>query len=257
MNAKQALSVQGKKILITGGARGIGKAVARVLLEAGAETALVDIDAPMAKKSAAELSALTGGRCEGLTCDVTDPAGVQAMTERFVQRFGRLDGVFNNAGICIHRPALDVSPEEWNAVIGTNLTGVFCVAQASARLFVRQGGGGAIVNTASMSGTIVNVPQQQAAYNASKAAVVHLTKSLAVEWAPLGIRVNCISPGYIETEMTGAVRQDWRDAWVASIPFGRMGRPEELAGAVIYLLSDAAGYTSGSQILIDGCFTCV
>ena len=257
MQLARMLCVKDKKILITGGARGIGKTVARMLLEAGAEIALVDIDGPMAEHTAGELSALTGGRCEAIGCDVTDPAGVQSMMERFASLLGRLDGVFNNAGICIHKPALEVLPEEWSAVINTNLSGIFYVAQASARQFIRQGGGGAIVNTASMSGTIVNLPQQQAAYNASKAAVVHLTKSLAVEWAPMGIRVNCISPGYIETEMTGAVRQDWRDRWVESIPFKRMGKPEELAGAVLYLLCDGASYTSGAELIIDGCFTCV
>ncbi len=108
-----------------------------------------------------------------------------------------------------------------------------------------------------MSGTIVNIPQAQASYNASKAAVIHLTKSLAVELAPKGIRMNSISPGYIKTELTGTVRQDWQDAWVDMIPFKRMGTPEELAGAVIYLLSDASTYTSGADLIIDGCFTTV
>ena len=103
----------------------------------------------------------------------------------------------------------------------------------------------------------VNIPQGQASYNASKAGVVHLTKSLAVEWAPLGIRVNCISPGYIQTEMTGSVREDWRQIWTDMIPFKRMGTPEELAGAVIYLLSDASTYTSGADLIIDGCFVTV
>ena len=108
-----------------------------------------------------------------------------------------------------------------------------------------------------MSATIVNIPQGQASYNASKAGVRHLTKSLAIEWADKGIRVNSISPGYIRTEMTGNVRQDWQDFWVSTIPFKRMGKPDELAGAVIYLLSDASTYTSGCDILVDGCFTVV
>jgi NAD(P)-dependent dehydrogenase (short-subunit alcohol dehydrogenase family) len=108
-----------------------------------------------------------------------------------------------------------------------------------------------------MSGTIVNLPQPQASYNASKAAVVHLTKSLAVEWAEYGIRVNSISPGYIFTEMTAHVRKDWTDHWESMTPFKRMGKPEELSGAVIYLASDCSGYTSGCDIIIDGCFTCV
>jgi sorbose reductase len=182
---------------------------------------------------------------------------VAQMMKEFLASFGRLDGIFNNAGICHHKSALEVTAQEWRRVMDVNLDGVFLVAQAAALQFIAQGSGGAIVNTASMSGTIVNVPQQQASYNASKAAVVHLTKSLAVEWAEHGIRVNCISPGYIYTDMTAAVRSDWVEEWLKLIPFHRMGKPEELAGAVLYLLSDAASYTSGADLIIDGCFTSV
>jgi NAD(P)-dependent dehydrogenase (short-subunit alcohol dehydrogenase family) len=157
----------------------------------------------------------------------------------------------------LHKPALEVSPQEWLKVVDVNLNGIYYVATAFARYLVAHGKTGNVVNTASMSGTIVNIPQGQASYNASKAAVAHLSKSLAVEWAPLGIRVNSISPGYIRTEMTGTVRKDWQDYWVSTIPFRRMGTPEELAGAVIYLLSDASTYTSGHDMIIDGCFTVV
>jgi NAD(P)-dependent dehydrogenase (short-subunit alcohol dehydrogenase family) len=134
---------------------------------------------------------------------------------------------------------------------------VFYVARAFAEYLAAHGKGGSIINTASMSGTIVNYPQEQASYNTSKAALVHMTKSLAVEWAPKGILVNCISPGYIATEMLQFIRQDWKDYWTSIIPFRRLGKPEELAGAVIYLASDASTYTSGSELIIDGCFTCV
>lgn len=134
---------------------------------------------------------------------------------------------------------------------------VFFMAQAFGRYLIKHNKKGSIVNTASMSATIVNIPQGQASYNSSKAGVAHLTKSLAVEWALQGIRVNSISPGYIRTEMTGTVRKDWQDYWVSTIPFKRMGTPDELAGAVIYLLSDASSYTSGADLLIDGCFTVV
>lgn len=256
MKLSEQLSVSGMKLIITGGARGIGKTVAKMLLEEGAEVALVDINAEMASDSAAELSR-SCSKCVGIHCDVTRPESVAAMMDEFISRFGRLDGVFNNAGISVHVPALDMAPEDWQNVMDVNLNGIFFIAQAAARQFITQGSKGAIVNTASMSGTIVNVPQQQASYNASKSAVVHLTKSLAVEWAPYGIRVNCISPGYIYTDMTASVRKDWIDEWLRLIPFRRMGKPEELAGAVLYLLSDAASYTSGTNIIIDGCFTCI
>lgn len=189
--------------------------------------------------------------------DVTDPEAVDKAIDVAVEKMGTLDLLFNNAGICMHKNAIDVTPDEWLKVINVNLNGIFFVARAFARYLIAHQKNGNIVNTASMSGTIVNIPQGQASYNASKAGVAHLTKSLAVEWAEYGIRVNSISPGYIRTEMTGTVRKDWQDYWVSTIPFRRMGTPEELAGAVIYLLSDASTYTSGLDMLIDGCFTVV
>jgi NAD(P)-dependent dehydrogenase (short-subunit alcohol dehydrogenase family) len=245
----------GKVAVVTGGYQGIGKVVAGYLADAGADVAIFDL--ADASAVAAGIASEYGVRAKAYLCDVTDPEAVRASIAAAAADFGGLDVLFNNAGICIHRDALDVSPEQWLKVIDVNLNGVFYVAREFARYLVADGRGGSIVNTASMSGSIVNVPQGQASYNASKAAVKHLTKSLAVEWAKKGIRVNSISPGYIRTEMTGNVRQDWQDLWVSSIPFGRMGTPEELAGAVIYLLSDASSYTSGHDLVIDGCFTAV
>jgi sorbose reductase len=257
MKLRELFSIEGRKILVTGGARGIGMTVAAMLLEEGAEVALADINTEMVQASAKELQARSGNKCEGLYCDVADQTSVAAMMGRYMKLFGRLDGVFNNAGIAAHKDALEVTSAEWQRIIGVNLNGVFYVAQAAAQQFVEQGTKGSIVNTASMSGTIVNVPQCQAAYNASKAAVIHLTKSLAVEWAEKGIRVNCISPGYIATEMTIHTSQGWQDDWLSHTPFRRMGSPEELAGAVLYLLSDASSFTSGCEIIIDGCYTCI
>ena len=140
-------------------------------------------------------------------------------------------------------------------MIDVNLNGIFYVAVSFCRWVSSRGKKGSIINTASMSGLIVNIPQKQASYNASKAGVIHLTKTLAVEWADKGIRVNSISPGYIATDLIQDVREDWKNQWVSMIPFGRMGKPEELAGAVVYLASDAASYTSGCNIVIDGCYT--
>ena len=146
--------------------------------------------------------------------------------------------------------------EQWQRVIDINLTGVWNSCKAEAELML-ESGGGSIINIASMSGIIVNRGLDQAHYNCSKAGVIHLSKSLAMEWVGKGIRVNSISPGYIRTEMTGTVREDWQEYWISTIPFKRMGTPEELAGAVIYLLSDASTYTSGLDMIIDGCFTIV
>lgn len=248
-------SLAGKVAIVTGGNQGIGKVVAAYLADAGADIVIVDIvDATV---TAGEIAEKYEVRTAALLCDVTNPDDVQACIEKAAEKMGTLDLLFNNAGICVHKDALDCEPGDWQKVVDVNLNGIFYMAQAFGKYIVENHRTGNIVNTASMSGVIVNVPQGQASYNASKAGVAHLTKSLAVEWALKGIRVNSISPGYIRTEMTGTVRQDWQDLWVNSIPFRRMGTPEELAGAVIYLLSDASSYTSGSDILIDGCFTVV
>lgn len=245
-------SLQGKVTVVTGGNQGIGKVVAHALAGQGSDVAI--FDRADGEKTAEEIAREHGVRAKAYRVDVTEPSQVKETFAAAARDFGTLDLLFNNAGIVLHKPALECTPEDFTNVVNVNLNGVFFVAQAFAQYLLSQGKTGNIVNTASMSATIVNVPQGQASYNSSKAGVKHLTKSLAVEWAPLGIRVNCISPGYIATEMTDQVREDWRKLWIDSIPFKRMGTPEELAGAVIYLLSDAATYTSGADIIIDGCF---
>lgn len=245
--------LEGKTALVTGGYRGIGKAVAEGMAAAGANIVLWDlIDAAEVAKGIAEKY---GVKVRAFVCDVTDPAQVEETMKQAGKAMGTLDILFNNAGIGPHKDALEVSPAEWQKVINVNLNGIFYVATAFARYLVSQGKGGSIINTASMSGLIVNVPQQQASYNASKAGVIHLTKTLAVEWAEKGIRVNSISPGYIATDLISGVRSDLREQWISMIPFGRMGKPEELTGAVVYLASGAASYTSGCNIVIDGCYT--
>jgi NAD(P)-dependent dehydrogenase (short-subunit alcohol dehydrogenase family) len=254
---KDLFSIQDRAILVTGGAQGIGRTVAQTLVESGARVGLVDINRDKVQETAAAIERATGGVCAAWAGDVTDPDQVGLFMDEFVGRFGTIDAVFNNAGITYFKPAEQLSPAEWQKVIDVNLHGVFYVAQAAARQFIKAGKPGSIVNTASMSGVIVNIPQEQASYNTSKSAVIHLTKSLAVEWAKYKIRVNCISPGYIRTDMTGSVRADWVAYWEDLIPFKRMGTPEELTGAVIYLISDASTYTSGANLVIDGCFTCI
>jgi sorbose reductase len=256
-NISGRFSVKGKKIIVTGGARGIGKCVASCLAAEGAEIAILDLSGDLAKEVAHEILTSTGSKCAAFQCDVTNPAQVTATIDTIAKEFGSIDAVFNNAGICLHKAALDLNFDEWYNIINVNLNGVFLVAQAVGRYFVKNNIKGSIVSTASMSATIVNIPQKQASYNASKAAVVHLTKSLAVEWAEYGIRVNCISPGYTFTDMTEKVDIKLRNIWTDTIPFKRMGRPDELAGAVLYFMSDASTYTSGCDLIIDGCFTCV
>lgn len=245
--------LNGKVTIVTGGARGIGAAIARELAREGSDIVVFDLSDPT--QTVNSIAEEFGVRTFGVSVDVTDPDAVEAAIALAAGELGTLDLLFNNAGVCLHKPALDCTPLDFTRVIDINLNAIFFVAQAFARYLVAQEKGGSIVNTASMSGTIVNVPQGQASYNASKAGVIHLTKSLAVEWAPLGIRVNSISPGYIWTDMTGHVREDWRQIWESNAPQKRMGTPKELAGAVIYLLSDASTYSTGSDIIIDGGYT--
>ncbi|NMB42755.1 MAG: SDR family oxidoreductase [Clostridiales bacterium] len=246
-------SLKGKVCVVTGGYQGIGEVVAGAIAEAGADIAIFDLQD--ASHVADNIAKEHNVRAKAYVCDVSSPDSVQECIDKAANDFGTLDLLFNNAGICVHKPALECEPNDWLKVINVNLNGVFFVAQAFGRYLVANNKKGNIVNTASMSATIVNVPQGQASYNASKAAVVHLTKSLAVEWVDKGIRVNCISPGYIRTAITGNSNPDWQKLWIESIPFKRMGTPEELAGAVIYLLSEASTYTSGCDLIIDGCFT--
>jgi NAD(P)-dependent dehydrogenase (short-subunit alcohol dehydrogenase family) len=189
--------------------------------------------------------------------DVTKEAEVDKALEETVSRFGSIDIVFNNAGICIHKPTFDANIDEWKNVINVNLTGVYVVSRAAGKIMAKANTKGSIINMGSMSGSIVNIPQWQASYNASKAGVIHLSKSLAVEWAEYGIRVNSLSPGYIATPMSVDTPQELKDAWEPLMPMHRMGTPEELVGAVIYLASGCSTYTNGCNVIVDGAYTCV
>jgi len=253
---KCMFSLEGKTSVVTGGARGIGKVVALEMANAGSNIAVVDVLGDVAAATAAEIEKTHGVKAKAYVCDVTNPTQVNSVMDEIASDFGNLDVLFNNAGIVLHKPALDVTPDEWLNVINVNLNGVFFVAQAFAKKLVKAKRPGSIINTASMSGTIVNIPQPQASYNSSKAAVIHLTKSLAIELAEHDIRVNSISPGYIETDLTSHVRKDWIDEWLKLTPIKRLGRPEELASMVVLLAGDSSKFTTGSDIIMDGAFTC-
>lgn len=257
MGIIEKMRLDGKKIFVTGGARGIGKSVATAFCEAGADVAIVDVDIETARATAEELAGLTGRKVIAIQADVTDPAQVDDMVKTVVETFGRLDVAFCNAGICMNIPAEEMTFEQWNKVININLTGVFLTAQAAGKVMLKQGYG-SIINTASMSGHIVNVPQPQCSYNASKAGVILLTKSLAIEWAKRGVRVNCISPGYIATELTlnSPHLKPLIEQWNAMAPLGRMGKPEELQSVCVYLAGDTSSFTTGADFTVDGAFTC-
>ena len=258
MGIMERMRLDGKKTLVTGGARGIGKSIATALTEAGAEVAIVDINIETAEATANELCK-KGKKVIAIDADVTDPVQVDRMLIKFVKEFGELNIAFCNAGICINVPALEMTLEQWKKVLDVNLTGVFLVAQAAGKQMMKQGKGGSIINTASMSAQIVNFPQPQCSYNASKAGVVQLTRSLAVEWAKQGIRVNSISPGYIGTDLTlgSSYLRPLIKKWNAMTPLHRLGKPEELQAIAVYLAGDASSFTTGSDFLIDGAFTCI
>lgn len=257
MSIIESMRLNGKRIFVTGGARGIGKSVATAFAEAGADVAIVDVDIAEAQKTAKEIADKTGQKTIAVQTDVTNPEQVDAMVETVVSELGGLEAAFCNAGICINTPADEMTFEQWKKVIDINLSGVFLTATAAGKYMLAHGGG-SIINTASMSGHIVNVPQPQCAYNASKAGVIMLTKSLAVEWAKKGVRVNSISPGYIGTELISNAPHlvPLIEQWNAMAPMGRLGKPEELQSICVYLAGDTSGFTTGSDIVVDGAFTC-
>jgi NAD(P)-dependent dehydrogenase (short-subunit alcohol dehydrogenase family) len=258
MGIIEKLRLDNKKAFVTGGARGIGYNIAIALAEAGADVAIVDMDEKTARESAEKIAASTGRKTIAIRADVTSKAEVDEMIDGILKTFGRIDAAFCNAGICMNIPAEEMTLEDWNKVIAINLTGVFLTAQAAGKVMIKQGGG-SIVNTASMSAHIVNVPQPQCSYNTSKAGVIQLTKSLAVEWALKQVRVNCISPGYIGTDLilNSEFLKPLIEQWNAMSPLKRMGRPDELQAIAVYLAGDSSAFTTGSDFVIDGAFTCI
>ena len=257
MGIVERMRLDGKKGCVTGAARGIGKCTARAFAEAGADVAIVDMDLETAEQTAAEIAAATGRKVIALKCDVTSEDEVKAMVEAVVEGLGGLDFCHANAGICINAPADEMTYAQWKKNIDVNLNSVF-LTDTIAGKYMLANGGGSIINTASMSAHIVNVPQPQCAYNASKAGVIQLTKSLGLEWATRGVRVNSISPGYIGTDLTlsSPTLQPLIEKWNAMAPTGRLGKPEELESICVYLAGDTSTFTTGADFTIDGAFTC-
>ncbi len=253
MTVLSAFDLHGRTAVVTGSTRGLGRAFARALAEAGADIVIVGRDAIAAAEVAAELSAI-GAQTLTVLADLTHRSEVEGVLTAAVERFGRVDILINNAGACIHRPALEVSDDEWRQVMAVNLDALWISCQVFGRHMVEQGGGN-IVNIGSMSAQIVNRPQWQPAYNASKAAVHHLTRSLAAEWAPLGVRVNALAPGYIKTDMSPVDDPRYRQHWIEDAPQQRYGRPEELGPAIVFLASDASSFVTGSVLVADGGYT--
>ncbi len=254
MKVLDTFSLAGRTALVTGGYRGLGLAFARGLAEAGADVVIGARDEAASVAAASALAEETGRTVVGTALDVADREAGQRAVDLALERTGRLDIVVNNAGACIHKPALEVEPEEFREVFDTNVQGLWLMSQVAARHFSTTGGG-TIVNIGSISAQIVNRPQWQPAYNASKAAVHQLTKSLAAEWAPLGIRVNAVAPGYVKTEMAPVDEPRFRARWIEDAAMQRYALPEEIAPLVVYLASDASSFMTGSVVVIDGGYT--
>jgi NAD(P)-dependent dehydrogenase (short-subunit alcohol dehydrogenase family) len=253
MNTAKLFDIKGRKALVTGAGRGIGKVLALTLAEAGCDVALFGLHRQNLEE-VAMLVRQSGVRSLVLEGDVSRRADVKKAFASLAKDFGRLDICVNNAGISMQKPVEDMPEEDWDRIMDINMKGVFLCSQEAARLMMPRKSG-SIINIGSISARTVNVPQKQAIYNTSKAGVVMLTQATAVEWAPHGIRVNSISPGYMKTEMTLSTMSELFPAWELLTPLGRLGEPEELRGALIYLASDASSYTIGHDLVVDGGYT--
>ncbi|WP_343078298.1 SDR family oxidoreductase [Kineococcus aurantiacus] len=246
--------MDGRVGLVTGAGSGIGRAIALALGASGASVGCLDLAGADLAGSVADIEAV-GGRAVAVTADATDPAAVAAAIGSVEQDLGPISLAVNAAGIANAAPAENMPLSQWQKVIDVDLTGVFVSCQAEGQAMLRNGGG-AIVNIASMSATIANRGLTQAHYNAAKAGVVQLGRSLAWEWADRGVRVNSISPGYTYTPMTRRPEQaEAMEGYAGDTPLGRNAQPEDIAGPAIFLLSDAADYITGVDLLVDGGFT--
>ena len=253
MNAKEMFDLSGEKAIVTGAAQGLGEQMSLALAEAGADVAVIDVNIDAACRVTDHIRNI-GRESIAVKADVTKIADVENMVKVAKDRFGKIDILINNAGITINVPAGEMSKEEWDRVIEVNLTGVFLCAQAVGREMIKQKKGN-IINISSMSALIANRPQPQISYNASKAGVIMITKSLASEWRKYNIRVNAIAPGYMRTPLVDKVFPKYGKDWSSLTPMGRIGDPSEIKGPALFLASRASSFVTGSVLVMDGGYT--
>ncbi|KAI5374529.1 hypothetical protein J4E82_006763 [Alternaria postmessia] len=263
-----SFSMEGKVAVVTGGARGLGLVMAQALVTSGADVAIVDMNKEEGERSAKGLIDVYQKENPGSRrvpkvtahfCDVSSPTSVNQSFAEILKKHGKVDNLVTSAGFTENYDAISYPHDRIQKLWGVNVDGTYLYSVAVAKHLMERKAPGSIVMIGSMSGAIVNVPQPQAPYNAAKAAVRHLASSLAVEWAGAGIRVNCISPGYMLTALTKKILDDNPDLqkqWTSLIPVGKMGRPEDLMGAVTFLSSDASSYVTGADLRVDGAYTC-
>lgn len=256
-NGKKDLKeLQGLHAIITGGSRGIGEACSFALAREGANVAIaVSHSVEEGEKVATQLKEL-GVDAFVCLCDVSNPLDVQRMVDATMKRWGSVDILVNDAGTSTLAPAESLTYDDWKKVIDVNLTGVFLCSQAVGKKMIAQKKGGAIVNISSICGHVVVLPQKACHYHASKGGVGMLTKSLAMEWVQYGIRVNAISPGYIKTQLNEAFTTDLMPTWIERTPMKKLGGPEDVAEAVLYLVSPKAKFVTGADWIIDGGYVC-
>ena len=254
----EKLKLDGRVAVVTGGGQGIGAACAQALGEAGAKVVIAELQPDRAQDCVARLASL-GIEAEAVPLDVTKSADVDRAATQIVGKYGRVDILVNNAGVAKSDVrAEDTSVDHWRFHMNVNLDGLFWCCRAFGRQMLNQGSG-SIVNIGSMSGLIVNKPQPQSFYNASKAAAHHLTKSLAAEWGAKGVRVNAVAPTYIETPLTSfgiEGNPEMYKTWLEMTPMARVGQPEEIASVVHFLASDAASLVTGAIVVADGGYSC-